>query len=96
MDKPNTELLQNQITALVDGQLSLQEYVKAMARLAEDPVALETLYGLGKPSAKPCAPCTSPCLKKLFLEPCWRQLATVSKACSSGTCGGNEAAWPRW
>jgi anti-sigma factor RsiW len=43
MDKPNTELLQNQINALVDGQLSHQEYVKAMARLAEDPVALETL-----------------------------------------------------
>jgi anti-sigma factor RsiW len=43
MDKPNTELLQNQINALVDGQLSRQEYAKAMTRLAEDPVALETL-----------------------------------------------------
>lgn len=46
MDKPNTELLQNQINALLDGRLSRQEHAKAMAQLAEDPVALETLRAL--------------------------------------------------
>lgn len=43
MDKPNAELMQDQINALVDGQLTAQEQAQAMARLAGDPAALETL-----------------------------------------------------
>lgn len=43
MDKPNAELMQDQINALVDGQLTAQEQAQAMTRLAGDPAALETL-----------------------------------------------------
>jgi anti-sigma factor RsiW len=43
MDKQSSELMQDKINALADGQLPAQEQAETMARLASDPMARETL-----------------------------------------------------
>lgn len=46
MAKAHTEILEDQINALVDGQLPDHEQAETMKRLAGDPAALETLRAL--------------------------------------------------